>query len=207
MRTFSATATGESRPCSDHRQPVVPTVDCTAVLCSSCLWNLWTGSCACESRGKHVIRELSEFLRQEGEERRGTLDMSKEQQADIQAFCEHVPNIELQAEIVVDDEAEIVVGDVATCRITMTRKNLKVRDLQCNCFCKRRFFRNRILRSLEEPMCRKRAVMHVRSVADCVAVVSGRRSCRGSACTVFPRTEVRRMVDIFEGKGRQCYWR
>ncbi|CDJ40743.1 DnaJ domain-containing protein, putative [Eimeria tenella] len=76
-------------------------------------------------RGKHVIRELSEFLRQEGEERRGTLDMSKEQQADVQAFCDHVPNIDLKAEIVVDDEAEIVVGDIATCRITLTRKNLK----------------------------------------------------------------------------------
>ncbi|CDI75535.1 DnaJ domain-containing protein, putative [Eimeria praecox] len=76
-------------------------------------------------RGKHVIRELGDFLRQEGEERRGTMDMSKEQQADIQAFCDHVPNIEIQAEIIVDDEAEIVVGDVATCRITMTRKNLK----------------------------------------------------------------------------------
>ncbi|CDJ50550.1 DnaJ domain-containing protein, putative [Eimeria brunetti] len=76
-------------------------------------------------RGKHPIRELSDFLRQEADERRGVVDMSKEQLADIQAFYDHVPNIELQAEIVVDDEAEIVVGDVATCRITMTRKNLK----------------------------------------------------------------------------------
>lgn len=76
-------------------------------------------------RGKHVIRELGEFLRQEGEERRGTLDMSPEQQADIHAFCDHVTNMEIEAEVVVDDEAEIVVGDVATCRVTMTRKNLK----------------------------------------------------------------------------------
>lgn len=76
-------------------------------------------------RGKHVVRELGDFLRQEGDERRGTVDMSPEQQADIQAFCEHVPNIEIQAEVIVDDEAEIVVGDIATCRITLTRKNLK----------------------------------------------------------------------------------
>lgn len=79
-------------------------------------------------RGKHIIRELGEFLRQEGEERRGTLDMSPQQQADIQAFCDHVTNMEIEAEVVVDDEAEIVVGDVATCRVTMTRKNLKVRS-------------------------------------------------------------------------------
>ncbi|CDJ30631.1 DnaJ domain-containing protein, putative [Eimeria mitis] len=76
-------------------------------------------------RGKHVIRELGDFLRQEGEERRGTVDMSKEQLADIQAFCDHVPNIELRVDVIVDDEAEIVVGDVATCRITLIRKNLK----------------------------------------------------------------------------------
>lgn len=88
--------------------------------------------------GKHVIRELSEFLRQEGEERRGTLDMSKEQQADVQAFCDHVPNIDLKAEIVVDDEAEIVVGDIATCRITLTRKNLKVRMRSAASFDRRR---------------------------------------------------------------------
>lgn len=81
-------------------------------------------------RGKHVIRELGDFLRQEGEERRGTVDMTPEQQADIQAFCEHVPILDIQAEIVVDDEAEIVVGDIATCRITITRKNLKVRAAQ-----------------------------------------------------------------------------
>lgn len=76
-------------------------------------------------RGKHVIRELGDFMRQEGDERRGTVDMTPQQQADIQAFCDHVSNIEIQAEVVVDDEAEIVVGDVATCRITLTRKNLK----------------------------------------------------------------------------------
>lgn len=69
-------------------------------------------------------------MRQEGEERRGTVNMTAEQQADIQAFCEHVPNIDIQADVIVDDEDEIVVGDVATCRITLTRKNLKVCTLR-----------------------------------------------------------------------------
>ncbi|XP_026193906.1 dnaJ protein ERDJ2A [Cyclospora cayetanensis] len=76
-------------------------------------------------RGKNVIRELGDFLRQESDERRGTIDMTPEQLADIQAFSSHVPNIDIQAEIVVDDEADIVVGDIATCRIILTRKNLK----------------------------------------------------------------------------------
>lgn len=77
-------------------------------------------------RGKNPVRELADFMRQDPEERRGVVNMTPEQQLDIQAFCDHVPNVKLEATVVVEDESEIVVGDVATCHITMIRNNLKV---------------------------------------------------------------------------------
>ncbi|KAL8450200.1 hypothetical protein Emag_003354 [Eimeria magna] len=72
-------------------------------------------------RDKHAIRDLGTFLSQGRE-----VDwLSEKENADIKAFCDHVSRMELKAEVIVDDEDEIVVGDIATCRITLTRKNLK----------------------------------------------------------------------------------
>ncbi|KAL8426439.1 hypothetical protein Efla_005493 [Eimeria flavescens] len=72
-------------------------------------------------RDKHPVRDLGSFLSQE----RAVDFLSEKENADIKAFCNHVPRVELKADVVVDDEDEIVVGDIATCRITLTRKNLK----------------------------------------------------------------------------------
>ncbi|KAL8433288.1 hypothetical protein ACSSS7_003972 [Eimeria intestinalis] len=77
-------------------------------------------------RDKHPIRDLGTFLNQGRE-----VDwLSEQENADIKAFSEHVSRMELKAEIIVDDEDEIVVGDIATCRITLTRKNLKMKLLR-----------------------------------------------------------------------------
>lgn len=139
-------------------------------------------------RGKHVIRELGEFLRQEGEDRRGTLDMSAEQQADIQAFCDHVAKVDLQAEVIVDDEAEIVVGDVATCRITMTRKNLKVR----------------IGYTTWHYFASSTCPVFTCFLPASVPLFTGRRSCGRGSRAILLRTQIRGVVVVPKGEERQC---
>lgn len=78
-------------------------------------------------RGKHAARELGDFLKQDNEERKGLLEMSADQQLDVQLFCRQVSRLSVDVEVYVEDEAEIVVGDFATCKVTLTRTNLKVR--------------------------------------------------------------------------------
>merc|ERR1719221_2096533 len=51
--------------------------------------------------------------------------MEPHQLADVEAFCTHVSNVELKASIEVEDEEQIVVGDVATVTAAMFRKNLR----------------------------------------------------------------------------------
>ncbi|KFH15279.1 DnaJ family Sec63 protein [Toxoplasma gondii MAS] len=75
-------------------------------------------------RGKHAARELGDFLKQDPEERKGLVDMSPDQQLDIQAFCHQVSRMKMEATVFVEDEAEIVAGDFATCHVTLTRTNL-----------------------------------------------------------------------------------
>jgi len=74
---------------------------------------------------KHPISTLAEFLTQEPEQRRADLKMEPQEQADVDAFCLHVGDVDLKATIEVDDEAEIVVGDVATVTVQMQRKGLR----------------------------------------------------------------------------------
>merc|ERR1711920_73033 len=51
--------------------------------------------------------------------------MSNQQLADIDSFCAHVSDMELKHTIEVEDEEDIVVGDIATITATLTRRNLK----------------------------------------------------------------------------------
>merc|ERR1712187_441290 len=51
--------------------------------------------------------------------------MDDSQLMDIEAFCGHISDVELKAKVEVEDEKEIVVGDVATVSVSLTRKNLK----------------------------------------------------------------------------------
>ncbi|PFH33313.1 DnaJ family Sec63 protein [Besnoitia besnoiti] len=76
-------------------------------------------------RGKHAARELGDFLRQDPEERKGLVEMDPSQQLDVQAFCHQVSRMKMDATVFVEDESEIVVGDFATCQVTLTRMNLK----------------------------------------------------------------------------------
>jgi len=74
---------------------------------------------------KTEITTLSDFLAINFEERKELLGMEAEQFLDVQAFCQHVGEIELKASVEVEDESEIVVGDVATVTVKMMRKALR----------------------------------------------------------------------------------
>merc|ERR1719498_1542486 len=54
--------------------------------------------------------------------------MEPNQLADIEAFASHVSDVELKAVIEVEDEGDIVVGDVATVSIQLNRKNLQAQE-------------------------------------------------------------------------------
>jgi len=51
--------------------------------------------------------------------------MEAQQLADVEAFCSHVSDMEVKADIETEGEKEVVVGDVATITVTLTRRNLK----------------------------------------------------------------------------------
>jgi len=74
---------------------------------------------------KTEITTLSDFLALDAEERKEILGMEPEEFLDVQAFCQHVGEIELKASVEVEDESEIVVGDVATVTVRMMRKAMR----------------------------------------------------------------------------------
>mmetsp|Transcript_27876 Transcript_27876/g.64977 ORF Transcript_27876/g.64977 Transcript_27876/m.64977 type:complete len:669 (-) Transcript_27876:109-2115(-) len=76
-------------------------------------------------RGKNSVSTLADFLSKDPEQRKGVSKMEPQQQLDIEAFISHVSNMELKGHIEVEDEGDIVVGDIATVTATLTRKNLK----------------------------------------------------------------------------------
>mmetsp|Transcript_22756 Transcript_22756/g.58183 ORF Transcript_22756/g.58183 Transcript_22756/m.58183 type:complete len:672 (+) Transcript_22756:150-2165(+) len=75
--------------------------------------------------GKNPVSSLDTFLKKEPEDRKGMASLEPEQVLDIEAFCEHVSHMELRATVEVEDETEIVVGDIATVTVQMKRNNLK----------------------------------------------------------------------------------
>jgi len=75
-------------------------------------------------RGKQSVSTLTDFIHKDPEQRKGLAKMEPHQLADIEAFCAHVSDPELTANIEVEDEGEICVGDVATLTVSLLRKNL-----------------------------------------------------------------------------------
>jgi len=76
-------------------------------------------------RGKNAVGTLAEFLSKDAEQRKGLSKMDKNELADVEAFASHVSSIELKASIEVEDEEQIVAGDVATITAAIFRKNLR----------------------------------------------------------------------------------
>ncbi|CAK0863473.1 unnamed protein product [Prorocentrum cordatum] len=76
-------------------------------------------------RGKNSVSTLTDFISKAPEERKGLANMGPQELADIEAFTQHVSDMDVQAKVEVEDEAQIVVFDVATVTVRMERKNLQ----------------------------------------------------------------------------------
>jgi len=71
------------------------------------------------------VLTLVDFLTLDADRRKGLLESCNPQHiADVDAFCSHVGEVVLKAKVEVEDEAEIVVGDVATVTVQILRKNI-----------------------------------------------------------------------------------
>jgi translocation protein SEC63 len=76
-------------------------------------------------RGKNAVAGLADFLSKDPAERKGTANMDAQQLQDIEAFVAHMSDVEVKAAVEVEDEEEIVIGDVCTVTASLLRKNLK----------------------------------------------------------------------------------
>mmetsp|Transcript_78535 Transcript_78535/g.138373 ORF Transcript_78535/g.138373 Transcript_78535/m.138373 type:complete len:671 (-) Transcript_78535:132-2144(-) len=71
------------------------------------------------------VTTLAEFLSLDAENRKKIAEMTPEEMLDVEAFCAHVGDRVVKASIAVEDESEIVVGDVATVTVQMFWKHLQ----------------------------------------------------------------------------------
>lgn len=77
------------------------------------------------SRGKNAVTKIHDFLSKDPEQRKGVSDFTPQQLADVEAFAAHFSQVALTGKVEVEDEDELVVGDIATVTATLTRKNLQ----------------------------------------------------------------------------------
>jgi len=70
------------------------------------------------------VTTLSEFLALEPDERKKLSQLGDTELLDVEAFCGHIGQTLIKAHIGVEDESEIIVGDVATVKVQMCRKHL-----------------------------------------------------------------------------------
>jgi len=79
---------------------------------------------------KGSVGNLSEFVGKDPEQRQQLLlkTFSAQKVADIEAFCQHCTDMEVTATVEVEDEDQIVEGDVVAVTVKMTRKKLKEKE-------------------------------------------------------------------------------
>lgn len=81
-------------------------------------------------RGKKPITSISEFIKQEPDQRKGLADKSPEQSLDIEDFVVNFPKIALEAKVFVDDEDVICHHDVVTVEFSLIRTHLQEGETQ-----------------------------------------------------------------------------
>ncbi|CAE8658538.1 unnamed protein product [Polarella glacialis] len=79
---------------------------------------------------KEPITTLPEFLAMDAPARKALTKLNPEELLDVEAFCSHVGDRVIKAHIEVEDEGEIVVGDVATVTVQMFWKHLQKGEAQ-----------------------------------------------------------------------------
>lgn len=70
------------------------------------------------------VGNLMEFVEADAEQRKAILKFEPNEMLDVEAFVQHVGEIELKANLEVEDEGETVVGDVATVTVQLLRKHI-----------------------------------------------------------------------------------
>lgn len=76
-------------------------------------------------KGKTAARNFVDFVRQNPADRKGLAEFDQAQKMDIESFCNLVSPISVDSKVIVDDEQDIVVGDLGTIEISICRTNLK----------------------------------------------------------------------------------
>lgn len=77
------------------------------------------------TKGKNSVTTLKQFLDKPAEARKGLVDFTPDQLADIEEWTSHVASRKISARVEVEDETEIADGDIASVVITIDRPNLK----------------------------------------------------------------------------------
>eukprot|EP00913_Durusdinium_trenchii_P016211 g15235.t1 len=70
-------------------------------------------------KGKNATAMLTDYLQKDKDQRKGLSSMTPDQIADVEAFASHCSNMEVKAITEVEDEKEIVVGDIATVTVQL----------------------------------------------------------------------------------------
>lgn len=82
------------------------------------------------SRGKNQASGVLEFFSKDKADRKGLQKMNDQQMLDIEAFEHHLTQLQVDVNVAVEDEEDIVEGDVVTVTVKMTRLNLKEGEAQ-----------------------------------------------------------------------------
>eukprot|EP01071_Lankesteria_metandrocarpae_P009322 Lankesteria_metandrocarpae@DN5177_c5_g1_i3.p1 len=82
-----------------------------------------------KTKTKGIPSDLRELIRMPRDELQLRSKFDDHQMADVVAFLQHISQMEITAEVFVDDEKEMVAGDVATLKATLTRKNLQENEI------------------------------------------------------------------------------
>lgn len=75
-------------------------------------------------RSKSGAKSVSEYIALPMESKKGLVGMSEGQIADIAAFCQFIPKVELTVDVYVNDATDICIGDLMTIEIKITRLNM-----------------------------------------------------------------------------------
>ncbi|KAJ1613712.1 DNAJ domain-containing protein [Cryptosporidium canis] len=79
-------------------------------------------------KGKTAARNFVDFIKQNPADRKGLAEFNESQKLDIEAFCNLISPIAVDSKVIVDDEQDIVVGDLGTIEISIDRTNLKTNE-------------------------------------------------------------------------------
>lgn len=74
--------------------------------------------------GKNGARSLGQYIELKEEDRKGMAKMTPEQREEVNSVIKKLPLLDVKTDVFVDDEEEMLAGDILTIKITMTRQNI-----------------------------------------------------------------------------------